>query len=64
MKNIGIMYGHLEYCKTIWYILREFGICRGHLVCISSFGMLCQEKFGNPGSDPLNQTLDKVLFEI
>jgi hypothetical protein len=48
MENVGIFYGHLEYSIAIWYILRPFG----HLVALwyifPLFGILCQEKSGNP----------------
>jgi hypothetical protein len=37
----GILYGHL-------YILRPFEIFYGYLVYLSCFGMLYQEKSGNP----------------
>jgi hypothetical protein len=41
----------LMYFMTIWYILRPFDIFGfyGHLVGFSRFGMLYQEKSGNPG---------------
>jgi hypothetical protein len=50
IEDIGILYGHLVYFTTIWYIF-------GHLVYFmiiwhvyfSRFGMLYQEKSGNPG---------------
>jgi disulfide bond formation protein DsbB len=35
----GIINGHLLYFVAIWYIF-------------PSFGMLCQEKSGNPGFEP------------
>jgi hypothetical protein len=37
MENASIFYGHLEYFTVNWYI----------------FGMLCQEKSGNPANDPI-----------
>jgi hypothetical protein len=40
MGNVGIFHSHL---------LRPFGIFCGHLVYFFRFGMLYQEKFGNPG---------------
>jgi hypothetical protein len=50
----GIFYCHLVYFIAIWYILWPFGIFYGHLlqfIAISwPFGMLYQEKSGNPGS--------------
>jgi hypothetical protein len=39
MENDGIFYGHLEYFTVIWYILWPY---------FPHFGMLCQEKSGNP----------------
>jgi hypothetical protein len=50
MENVGIFYGHLVYFMVIWYILRPFGTFHGHLVYFSCFGMLHQEKSGNPAS--------------
>jgi hypothetical protein len=49
MEEVGIFYGHLVYSTAIWYILWPFGIFYGYFVCFSRFGMLYQEKFGNPG---------------
>jgi hypothetical protein len=40
----GLFYGHLVY-------LRPLGIFCGHLVNVSRFGMLYQEKSGNPGQE-------------
>jgi hypothetical protein len=36
---------------AIWYILWPFGIFYGYLVYFSRFGMLYQEKSGNPGTE-------------
>jgi hypothetical protein len=57
--DVGIFYGHLVYFTAIWSILRPFGICilwplsifSGYSVYFSLFGMLHQEKSGNPVSD-------------
>jgi hypothetical protein len=38
----------LVYFIAVSSILRPFGIFCGHLVYFSCFGMLCQEKSGNP----------------
>jgi hypothetical protein len=46
IENLGIFYDHLVYFTAIGNILGPFGIFCGHLV---SFGMLYQEKSGNPG---------------
>jgi hypothetical protein len=47
--------GHLVHFAAIWYILRPFGIVCGHLVyfvvhwyIFARFGMLYEEKSGNP----------------
>jgi hypothetical protein len=42
MENVGIFSVHLEYFTTIGYILWS-------LVNFKSFGILYQEKSGNPG---------------
>jgi hypothetical protein len=44
----GILYSLLEYFKVIWYILWPFVLFYGHLVNCPRFGMLYQEKTGNP----------------
>jgi hypothetical protein len=58
----GILYGHLEYFVVIWYIHIFCGhlvhifcghlvhLFCGHLVYFPHFGMLYQEKSGNPVS--------------
>jgi hypothetical protein len=43
MENVGIF-------MDIWNILRPFRIFRGNLGYFSHFGMLHQEKSGNPAS--------------
>jgi hypothetical protein len=56
LPDVGIFYGRLVYFNAIlymyfvviWYILWLFGIFYGYLVHFSSFGMLYQEKSGNP----------------
>jgi hypothetical protein len=40
----------LVYFMAIWSIFRPFGIFYGTLVYFSHFGMLPQEKSGNPAS--------------
>jgi hypothetical protein len=49
MKEIGKFYGDLVYFTAILYILWPFGMFCGHFGVFFSFGMLCQEKSGNPG---------------
>jgi hypothetical protein len=43
--QFGILYGYLVYFVAIWYILWLFGIL------FPLFGMLSQEKSGNPDCD-------------
>jgi hypothetical protein len=52
----------LIYFMAICNFLRSFGIFYGHLVHIvftryicSSFGIMCQEKSGNPDFEPASQ---------
>jgi hypothetical protein len=33
MENVGLFYGHLVYCVTIWYILWLCGKFSAVLVC-------------------------------
>jgi hypothetical protein len=61
-ETVHIFYGHLGYFMAIWDILWPFGIFYGHLgyfmaICyilcsfwyiFSSFGIMSQEKSGNP----------------
>jgi hypothetical protein len=50
MKDVGKFYGLLVYFTTIWYALWPFGIFCGYFgIYFSSFGMLFQDKSGNPG---------------
>jgi hypothetical protein len=66
LRPFGLFYGHLVYFTAIWYILLSFGIFCCHLVYakvlwyiyFSPFGMLYQEKSGNPGVVGTN-VLDK-----
>jgi hypothetical protein len=55
MEDVGIFYGHLIYFTAIWYILWLLGIFYNYLVYFMfiwynffRFGMLRQEKSGNP----------------
>jgi hypothetical protein len=45
LQPFGIFCGHLVYIFVIWYIC---GIFYGYLVYFSRFGILYQEKSGNP----------------
>jgi hypothetical protein len=48
MENAGIFYGHLKYFTVIWYILWPFGNVVIIWYILPRFGILCQEKSGNP----------------
>jgi hypothetical protein len=58
MEEVGIFFGHLEYLTAInivqflaiWYF-------SGHLVYFPRFGIMCQEKSGNP-----DLTMDYYVF--
>jgi hypothetical protein len=57
MKEVCLFYSRLVYFIALWSFLRPFGLFCDHLVYIfygylvnfSRFGMLYQEKSGNPG---------------
>jgi hypothetical protein len=64
IEDVGIFYGHLAYFTSVRYILWAFGIFYGHLVYFMviwyilwalgiffRFGMLYQEKSGNPAEN-------------
>jgi hypothetical protein len=51
MKDVGKVYGGLVYFTAISYSLRPLGIFCDHLVYFSSFGMLHEEKSGNPAAN-------------
>jgi hypothetical protein len=53
MENACLFNDHSENFMANWYNLWPFGKVRGHLVQSSHFGMLNQEKSGNPGSSYL-----------
>jgi hypothetical protein len=48
MEDVGKLYGHLVYFTAIWYILWPLGTFHGYLIHFFRFGMLYQEKSGNP----------------
>jgi hypothetical protein len=55
MKDAGIFYVHLVHFMVFCYILWTFGIVRGNLVYFFPFGILHQEKSGNPANDRVFQ---------
>jgi hypothetical protein len=46
--DVAIFYVHFEYFIDIWDILRPFGTFCGHWVLFHFFGIMYQEKSGNP----------------
>jgi hypothetical protein len=68
MEDVGIFYGHLVFFTVFCYILWAFGIVRGNFVYFPHFGILYQEKSGNPADGhffviPSSlKTTDKVLL--
>jgi hypothetical protein len=48
MEGAGIIYGHLVYFTATLYILWPFGLLCSYLVYFYRFGMLYQQKSGNP----------------
>jgi hypothetical protein len=48
LRTVGTFYGHLVYFTAIWYNLWPWSI-------FSRFGMLYQEKSGNPAAKPGGQ---------
>jgi hypothetical protein len=56
MENVGLFYDHLVYfTMAIWYILWQFSIF------FPRFGILAQEKSGNPGPQI---DLQEMLFKF
>jgi hypothetical protein len=53
MKNVCIVYDHLEYFTDIWYNLWPFGIVCGHLVYFSHFGMFGPREIWQPCCVPM-----------
>jgi hypothetical protein len=48
IEDVGIFYEHLVHFTVFCYILWTFGLNRGNLVYFARFGILFQEKSGNP----------------
>jgi hypothetical protein len=49
MEDTVIFSNHSVNFPAIWNIKWPVGIFCGHLVYFSRFGILCDEKSGNPG---------------
>jgi hypothetical protein len=48
MEDVGIFYVQLVNFPAIWNMLWPFGIFPQFWYIFTRFGMLCQEKSGNP----------------
>jgi hypothetical protein len=48
-EHIGLFYGQLVYFTANWSILLPFGMFYDYLVYFPRFGILPEEKSGNPG---------------
>jgi hypothetical protein len=60
MENAGIFYGNLQYFTVIWCILWPFGNFVVIWYIFPRFGILCQEKSGNPAeNDNLHAPVNK-----
>jgi hypothetical protein len=57
MEDVGIFYDHLKYNTAIWYILWPFGNLAAIWYIFPRFGILCQEKSGNPDPDRVEEFL-------
>jgi hypothetical protein len=61
MEKMGIFYDHLVYFTAIGNILWPFGIFCSHLVHFPRFGILHQEKSGNPACVLLRKTVKALI---
>jgi hypothetical protein len=50
VENADIFYGHYEYLTVIWHILWPFGNIMVIWYIFPRFGILCQQKSGNPAT--------------
>jgi hypothetical protein len=48
MGKVGVLYDCLEYITAVWYMLCPFGNLVTIWYIFPRFGILCQEKSGNP----------------
>jgi hypothetical protein len=51
LEHFDIFYDHMVYFVAICFILWQFGICYGNSLYYPHFGILHQEKSGNPGRE-------------
>jgi hypothetical protein len=57
-EKVGIFYGYLEYLTAIWYILWPFSNFLAIRYIFHRFGILHQEKSGNPGTETSLKVID------
>jgi hypothetical protein len=62
-KMLVFLNGHFVHFTVLCYILWTFGIVCGNLVYFSRFGILCEEKSGNPGLDNTTQPRRQGIFK-
>jgi hypothetical protein len=62
MENLGIFYDHLVYFTAIGNTLGPFRIFCGNLVYFPRFGILDQEKSGNPGQEPISKIISTLCI--
>jgi hypothetical protein len=62
MEDVGVFYAHFVDFTAICHVLLPFGMFYGYLVhTFSRFGILYQEKYGNPGDLIGKQELLPIL---
>jgi hypothetical protein len=62
IDEVGMICGHLVYFTAIWYILWSFSIFYGFGYIFYPFGMLYQEKSGNPVSVHVFCHIRPIIF--
>jgi hypothetical protein len=64
MENvIYIFYDLLVHFADIRFILWQFGICCGNTLYYPNFGILYQEKSGNPAIESLSSTRKQLILQ-
>jgi hypothetical protein len=58
MENVGIFNGHLEYIKSMWYILWPLDNLVVIWYIFHHFGILYSEPSGNPACEPSKRALN------
>jgi hypothetical protein len=63
INNLGIFYDHFVYFTAIGNILWPVGTFCAHLVRFSGFGIMFQEKSGNPGRKQDKKPIKLFFFQ-